>query len=72
MQWKSIEDQLPPINEVPVGHNRKYVLAIDAKDRMSVGYAYRYSTGELGWTFAKAIGIPTHWTELPPPPVRNS
>lgn len=44
-----------------------YVLAVDAKGRMSVGYAREHSTGFM-WVFAKPIGQPTHWMELPPLP----
>jgi hypothetical protein len=69
LQWVSVEDRKPPINSV--NKPQPYVLAIDAKDRMSVGYARLYSTGELWWTFAKPIGEPTHWMPLPNPPARS-
>jgi hypothetical protein len=64
--WKPIETHPPPFSQ---GFPAKpYVLAVDAKGRMSVGFARRYSTGEIMWTFAKPIGEPTHWQDLPEPP----
>lgn len=57
----------PPLSErcklAPV-----YVLAVDDKNRMSVGYAYRLSGGEIHWIFAKPIGHPVAWIHLPQPP----
>lgn len=47
-----------------------YVLAVDGKGRMSVGYciAGYYKDGGAHWVFAKAIGAPTHWMPLPEVP----
>ena len=41
---------------------------------MSVGYAMEHSGYALGygWTFAKPIGVPTHWMPLPEPPISKS
>lgn len=55
MKWQPL---LPP-----------YVLAVDARDRMSVGYARENSEGYT-WVFAKPIGEPTHWMPLPLAPKR--
>jgi hypothetical protein len=65
-EWKPVWVVMPPINTAK--NPKPYVLAVDNKGRMSVGYAYRVSTGELSWTFAKPIGTPTHWMPLPDPP----
>ena len=63
----------PPLCETGRFQNDKpYVLAIDTKNRMSVGYCWKASKGEICWTFAKAIGEVTHWMPLPPPPSMNN
>lgn len=67
-EWRSLKMTEPPVAITFNDKPKPYVLAIDSKDRMSVGWAYRYSTGKLGWTFAKPIGQPTHWMPLPTPP----
>lgn len=74
MEWQSIETNEPPIQTFVVGQGRSekpYVLAVDAKGRMAVVYFHRYSTGELGMTSAKPIGMATHWMPLPEPPEVN-
>lgn len=65
-RWR--HDDPPLSDRFKLAANRVYVLAIDAKNRMSVGYAYRLSGGSLFWTFAKPIGNPIAWMELPQPP----
>jgi hypothetical protein len=70
-EWIPIETA-PPIQRFISGRGRQppeppYVLAVDAKGRMSVGYAREHSEG-FTWTFAKPIGQPTHWMALPAPP----
>ncbi len=68
-QWRNIETDPPVLTELTVAiRGKPYVLAVDAKGRMSVGYPYRHSTGEVGWVFAKPIGEPTHWMPLPEAP----
>lgn len=60
---------LPPL--ATIGGDLKdkpYVLAVDQKGRMSIGYLIKYSSDNLRWTFAKPIGDPTHWMPLPAPP----
>lgn len=71
-QWRSIESA-PPTRKFISGQgwvpkDKPYVLAVDVKGRMSVGYTHQASTGETCWTFAKPIGRPTHWMPLPEPP----
>lgn len=70
-EWRDVKSEKPPLRAFVSGHgysDKPYVLAVDAKGRMSVGYAMLYSSGHLQWTFAKPIGEPTHWMHLPPPP----
>lgn len=69
--WRPIETAPPPMQRFSGGawqpSEPPYVLAVDAKGRMSVGYARENSEGYT-WTFAKPIGQPTHWMKLPEPP----
>ena len=67
--WNELPDSPPPITDVY--RPKLYVLAIDGKDRMSVGFCMRQYSGYLHWTFAKPIGNPTHWAYLPQPPARS-
>jgi hypothetical protein len=69
--WQPVEIP-PPIQRFVSGQGWQpakptYVLAVDAKGRMSVGHARHNSEGYT-WTFAKPIGVPTHWMLLPTPP----
>lgn len=69
MNWIDVNECIPLSITNPADWYRKpsfYVLAVDIKDRMSVGY--RIHDGR--WIFAKPIGEPTHWMPLPKPPVR--
>lgn len=66
-QWISVKDRLPPLRVHGSRQPAPYVLACDAKGRMSVGYAAEHSSGHI-WTFAKPIGEPTHWQPLPDRP----
>jgi hypothetical protein len=70
--WQAVEANKPPIQTFTPGRGwteKHYILAIDAKRRMSVGYAVHNSSPPgYTWVFAKPIGAPTHWTELPDPP----
>jgi hypothetical protein len=72
--WNDLRTVPPPIQQFISGQGWQpqppYVLAVDAKDRMSVGYARENSEGYT-WVFAKPIGEPTHWTPLPIPPIRR-
>jgi hypothetical protein len=66
-EWRSVGASEPPIRSQE--NPKPYVLAVDAKRRMSVGYVFdKYSEGGLWWVFAKPIGTPTHWMPLPDPP----
>lgn len=73
MEWQPIETgKPPPIQRFISGQGWQpskppYVLLVDAKDRMSVGYARATSYGYT-WVFAKPIGQPTHWMPLPDAP----
>lgn len=75
-QWHDVKSITPPIRDWVSGRGwseKHYVLAVDAKGRMSVGFATEQlvMTGcsvPFTWTFAKPIGEPTHWMELPKPP----
>lgn len=71
--WINAATQPPPVKDIGeiLRGTKPYVLAVDAKGRMSVGYPYKYSTGELGWVFAKPIGAVTHWMPLPEPPMTD-
>lgn len=66
--WISVddEDHKPPIRE-SYRDPAPYVLACDAKGRMSVAYADKHSVGYV-WVMAKPIGAVTHWMPLPDPP----
>lgn len=67
--WTALTAQEPEARDLTEDvRNKHYLLAVDAKGRMSVGYCYRYQTGELGWVFAKPIGAVTHWMQLPDAP----
>lgn len=62
--WRPIESApLPSKDEY-----KPYVLAVDAKKRMAVGYFIKYAAGELGFTSAKAIAAPVKWMPLPTAP----
>ena len=65
--WIAVRVVRPPLSD---HRDKLYLLAVDAKGRMSIGYAYAHSTADFGfmWTFAKPIGNPTHWMHLPTPP----
>jgi len=70
-EWISVNDGYP-LSLMDVGRKNDipYVLAVDSKNRMSVGYIDRlYSNGTPQWVFTKPIGKPTHWMHLPRPPV---
>lgn len=76
-EWNDCMEQKPPMRQFISGQGWQpaklpYVLAVDGKDRMSVGYATKYADPSRGyhWTFAKPIGEPTHWMPLPDPPSR--
>lgn len=71
INWISVTDEEPPITCRPA-RSKPYVLAVDAKNRMSVGYALEHSTAGYIWVFAKPIGEPTHWMPLPAPPHKAS
>jgi hypothetical protein len=71
--WRPIETA-PPIQRFICGQGWQpskppYVLAVDAKGRMSVGYARENSEGFM-WVFAKPIGQPVYWMPLPAPPAQ--
>ncbi len=71
-QWINTLKEKPPIQRFVSGQGWQpfkppYVLAVDVKGRMSVGYA-RENSGGHTWIFAKPIGEPTHWQHLPEPP----
>lgn len=68
-EWQPVETVTPPLRNG--GNAKPYVLAIDAEDRQAIGWFNRYSTGELGFTSAKPIGMPTHWQALQHPPKRE-
>ncbi len=63
--WIDVNHQAPPIAAY---REKPYVLAVDAKGRMSIGYALPHSTAGFYWVFAKPIGTVTHWMKLPEPP----
>lgn len=67
--WRDITKEGPPSGSFD-DEVRNYCLAIDAKGRASVGYATKYSTGEIFWRFAKPIGEVTHWMPLPEAPAK--
>jgi len=65
--WISIDDRLPECREAwETAKAKPYVLAVDAKGRMTV--AYRSGQHPQQWTMAKPIGTVTHWMPLPEPP----
>jgi hypothetical protein len=67
--WISVSKQMPEAVTTYLGFQEKpYVLAVDAKNRMSIGYVVRYQDGRHRWTFAKPIGEVTHWQPLPKGP----
>ena len=69
--WVSVKERLPEKVAATYGDLRdksRYVLAVDAKGRMSIGYALRYASGDVHWIFAKQIGEVTHWMPLPAEP----
>ena len=59
--WVSVDDRLPEKRAPMFKH---YILAVDLRGRMSVGYVWENGT----WTFAKPIGEPRYWMELPDRP----
>ena len=70
--WIDTRAQKPPMQRFVSGQGLQppkppYVLAVDVKGRMSVGYARENSEGYT-WVFAKPIGEPTHFQPLPEPP----
>lgn len=68
-QWFDVTKKLPKMVEIGADYQSKpYVLAVDCKGRMSIGYLRKYSSDNLRWTFAKPIGEVTHWMPLPEPP----
>jgi len=70
-RWIPVEEKLPDgVREHgQFKHKNEYsVLAVDAQGRQSVGYVVYYEDGKHRWTFAKAIGIVTHWMPLPASP----
>ena len=69
--WRDVKSNEPPLQEWKSGQGwseKQYVLAVDAKGRMSIAYAYRHSANTVIWTMAKPIGAVTHWMPLPEPP----
>jgi hypothetical protein len=64
-RWNPVSD-MPPVSAR--NGDKPYVLAVDTKGRMSVGYCWIASRGEVCWTFAKPIGEVTHWMPLPEAP----
>ena len=66
MEWISVKDKLP--KATTNYKNKLYVLLVDAKGRMSVGYRLHYDSGETMFITAKPIGEVTHWMPLPEPP----
>lgn len=66
MEWISVKIKMPPhIGSLSDFAEKPYVLAVDTKNRMSIGYCRRYQSGEYCWIFAKPIGEVTHWMNLP-------
>jgi hypothetical protein len=65
-RWIPVSERLPEMTTR--WEDPRYVLAVDAKGRMSVGYYVEHSSGKPWWTFAKAISDPTHWQPLPAAP----
>jgi len=60
-----------PIESAPKSNCREklYILAVDSKGRMSIGYLLKYSDEKIiQFASAKPIGRPTHWMHLPEPP----
>ena len=70
--WRDLKKHTPPIRDFSKPKVKPYVLVVDAKGRMSIAYAFEYSSGEIGWTMAKPIGTVTHWMRLPEPPNEES
>lgn len=69
--WNDVKTITPPLRDWVSGRgwsDKEYVLAVDAKGRMSIGFATTHSSVPFIWTFAKPIGEPTHWRQLPKPP----
>lgn len=73
--WIDPMEEKPPVQRFVSGQGwvpsaKPYVLAVDVKGRMSVGYAMEHSGERDGyrWTFAKPIGEPIRWMRLPPAP----
>jgi len=66
--WRDLKTHTPPIRDFSKPKVKPYVLVVDSKGRMSIAYAFEYSSGEIGWTMAKPIGTVTHWMRLPKPP----
>lgn len=76
-EWSDVMTHKPPLQRFVSGQGWQpalapYVLAVDVKGRMSVGYAIAYDAGGYHWAFAKPIGEPTHWMPLPDPPSLNA
>lgn len=65
--WNDADVTAPPIGSLR--GEKPYVLAVDSRGRMSIGYAQTHSCGHV-WVFAKPIGSPTHWMHLPPMPAK--
>ena len=69
--WNDVNTVTPPLRDWVSGRGfseKHYVLAVDSKGRMSIGFATSYDKTHWRWTFAKPIGEPTHWRQLPNPP----
>lgn len=71
-QWIDPMVEKPPMRRFVSGQGWQpaklpYVLAVDIKGRMSVGYASEHSGYDRGysWTFAKPIGEVVRWMHLP-------
>jgi len=72
-EWRDPMDEKPPIQQFISGQGwtpKAYVLAVDVKGRVSVGYATQNRSGGYRWAFAKPIGEPVLWMPLPPLPVK--
>lgn len=69
--WIDVNDRLPDLKRFISGRGwseKTYVLGVDSKGRMGVGFFTEQSYGPR-WTSARAMGDATHWMLLPTAPV---